>query len=211
MQTRPRLRRLTPRCGPSSSSSPARPFGQLLRSSPQFDRRPWRRHLESRHSVARVEAPRPRQERLGRSARPSPEGAFRFRDFDSEPRRQACTRNRLTIGVPGARRRGRAPPSSRSAPKRHCRSPRRAARYLAASTAIPPTKEDRLAARAVLKATAKARVDDLAPIVAELRAQGTTSYNGIARALSEQGIPTARGGSVWTPTAVRRVLAALDA
>jgi DNA invertase Pin-like site-specific DNA recombinase len=73
------------------------------------------------------------------------------------------------------------------------------------------SEEDRLAAAAALKASAKAFGADLAPIIGELRARGITSLNALAKALTEQGIPTARGGSVWTPTAVRRVLAALDA
>jgi DNA invertase Pin-like site-specific DNA recombinase len=73
-----------------------------------------------------------------------------------------------------------------------------------------PTREDRLAARAVRKATAKAFAADLAPIIAGLRAQGVTSCNAIARALTGQGVPTARGASTWTPAGVSRVLALLD-
>jgi Recombinase len=48
---------------------------------------------------------------------------------------------------------------------------------------------------------------DLAPIVAELQAAGTTSLRGIATALNERGIPTARGRGEWEATKVRRVLA----
>jgi DNA invertase Pin-like site-specific DNA recombinase len=73
-----------------------------------------------------------------------------------------------------------------------------------------PTREDGLAARAVLKATAKARAQDLAPILSDLKAQGITSYNAIARALTEQQIPTPRGSTSWTPTGVRRVLERLE-
>lgn len=51
---------------------------------------------------------------------------------------------------------------------------------------------------------ARARVADLAPVLAELRAVGTTSLGGIAAALNARGIPAARGGR-WTATQVRRV------
>jgi hypothetical protein len=58
-----------------------------------------------------------------------------------------------------------------------------------------PTREDGLASTVVLKARAKARAQDLAPILAELRPRGVTSLNALAKALTEQGILTARGGS----------------
>ena len=51
---------------------------------------------------------------------------------------------------------------------------------------------------------AGARVADLAPVLAELRAVGTTSLGSIAAALNARGIPAARGGG-WTATQVRRV------
>jgi DNA invertase Pin-like site-specific DNA recombinase len=73
-----------------------------------------------------------------------------------------------------------------------------------------PTREDGVAATAALKARAKAFAADLAPIIGELRTQGITSHNGIARALTEQGIPTARGSSTWTAAGVSRVLKALE-
>jgi DNA invertase Pin-like site-specific DNA recombinase len=73
-----------------------------------------------------------------------------------------------------------------------------------------PTRDDSLASTAVLKAKAKAFANDLAPILAELRAQGVTSLNGIAKALTEQSVPTARGSSTWTTTAVSRVLKLID-
>ena len=50
---------------------------------------------------------------------------------------------------------------------------------------------------------------DLAPVISELRKSGVTSLSGIAAALSERGIPTARGGSSWTAAQVGRVLARL--
>jgi hypothetical protein len=57
---------------------------------------------------------------------------------------------------------------------------------------------------------AKARAADLAPIITELQAQGVTSLNGLAKALTEQQIPTARGASTWTAAGVARVLDLID-
>jgi DNA invertase Pin-like site-specific DNA recombinase len=53
---------------------------------------------------------------------------------------------------------------------------------------------------------AAARARDLAPIIAELQAQGARSLREIAAALMSRGIPTARGGTEWTAAAVARVL-----
>ena len=58
---------------------------------------------------------------------------------------------------------------------------------------------------AVRSARADQRAADLAPIIREIREAGITSRRGIARALKDRGIPTARGGT-WTATGVRRVL-----
>lgn len=64
----------------------------------------------------------------------------------------------------------------------------------------------REAGRAAGSARAKGRAADLAPVIAKIRAEGITSATGIAKALTERGIPTARGGDVWTTTQVQRVL-----
>jgi DNA invertase Pin-like site-specific DNA recombinase len=53
---------------------------------------------------------------------------------------------------------------------------------------------------------AEARTADLAPVVAELRAAGVTSLPALAKALTERGIPTARGMATWSPMQVSRVL-----
>jgi DNA invertase Pin-like site-specific DNA recombinase len=74
---------------------------------------------------------------------------------------------------------------------------------------VPP----KIAAERSLKArqaTAEARAADLEPIITELKAEGVASLNAMARALTEKGVPTARGGSNWTPMQVSRVLALLD-
>jgi Resolvase, N terminal domain len=64
--------------------------------------------------------------------------------------------------------------------------------------------EARATGRAVQAVRSKARATDLPPILAELRNAGVTTLAGIARALSDRRIPTARGVSGWTPTQVSR-------
>ena len=54
-----------------------------------------------------------------------------------------------------------------------------------------------------------ARANTRAPVIAELRAAGVTSLNGIARALNARGVRTATGKSKWEAVQVRRVLARL--
>ena len=44
-----------------------------------------------------------------------------------------------------------------------------------------------------VQARVNKRAADLAPIIAELRAAGITSLNGITEAFNERGIPTAAG------------------
>ena len=62
------------------------------------------------------------------------------------------------------------------------------------------------AGRKALIARADARAAQLAPIVAELRRGGITSWYGIAMALNKRGIPTATGRGIWEPGQVRRVM-----
>lgn len=69
-----------------------------------------------------------------------------------------------------------------------------------------PTADDVKAASAAVKAKANARSADLAPTITALQASGTTSASAIAKALTERGIPTARGASVWSAVQVQRVL-----
>ena len=68
------------------------------------------------------------------------------------------------------------------------------------------TEADQAASKATRRARAAARAADLAPILAELQAQGVTSCGGLARALTEAGIPTARGASAWSSMQVSRLL-----
>jgi len=44
-----------------------------------------------------------------------------------------------------------------------------------------------------------------------LRAEGIITHHGLARALTERGVPTPRGGAVWTHTTVARLLGRVGA
>lgn len=70
-----------------------------------------------------------------------------------------------------------------------------------------PTVGDRgrAASAAVRLARVGARVSDLQPILAEIRATGAESLRDIAQGLNARGIPTARGGA-WSAVQVKRVL-----
>lgn len=70
------------------------------------------------------------------------------------------------------------------------------------------TDDARKAGRAVRTAKATARAADLAPLIADLQANGITSLGAIAKALNERGIPTAKGGE-WSAIQVSRVIAKL--
>lgn len=59
--------------------------------------------------------------------------------------------------------------------------------------------------RRVQASMAQRRATDLAPVLEELRANGTSSATEIARALTARGIPTARGGCTWTASQVARI------
>lgn len=74
-----------------------------------------------------------------------------------------------------------------------------------------PDDAARARSKAVLAARAGERALELAPAIAEIQAAGITSATGIAKALTERGIPTARGADVWTTVQVQRVLARMSA
>lgn len=61
--------------------------------------------------------------------------------------------------------------------------------------------------RAARQTIARSRADDLAPIIAEIRAGGATSLGNIAKELTDRGIPTASGRANWTPMQVSRTMA----
>jgi DNA invertase Pin-like site-specific DNA recombinase len=70
----------------------------------------------------------------------------------------------------------------------------------------PGTAPLAAAAAAAKSQQAQRRAADLAPIVAEIRAAGLTSYGGIARALAARGVPTLSGRGRWDPSTVRRLI-----
>ena len=59
-----------------------------------------------------------------------------------------------------------------------------------------------------VRAKARERAADLLPTIAELQDQGCTSMRGIAAALNDRMIPTARGNGRWTAVQVGRILTA---
>jgi hypothetical protein len=68
----------------------------------------------------------------------------------------------------------------------------------------------RRASVATRKAKAKARAADLAPVIDDLRAEGVTSLNGIAKALTARGISAGKDGDAWKAAQVSRVMARLS-
>lgn len=72
------------------------------------------------------------------------------------------------------------------------------------------TPEARIKGAASGRAGADAFALQVAPVLKELAAQGITTQLGIAKALDERGIPTARGGE-WTNVQVGRLLSRLAA
>lgn len=73
------------------------------------------------------------------------------------------------------------------------------------------TPEHHEAAARARRRLPNARAAELAPVISELRSDGVTSLGGLARALTERGIPTARGGERWAPAQVARLLDRLTA
>lgn len=73
------------------------------------------------------------------------------------------------------------------------------------SAALAQRRASAKASLAARRELAKQRAVELAPILAELRAEGTTSMKGIAKALNSRGVPAARGGP-WHTTSVSRLL-----
>jgi DNA invertase Pin-like site-specific DNA recombinase len=73
------------------------------------------------------------------------------------------------------------------------------------------TDADHEAAREALKAKTGTQAARLAPMITELQQAGITSATGLAKALTERGIPTARGGEKWSTVQIQRVLARLAA
>jgi DNA invertase Pin-like site-specific DNA recombinase len=75
---------------------------------------------------------------------------------------------------------------------------------------VKVSEQSQAAGRAAQSERAHQRATDLSPVLAQLRAEGITSATGMARVLTERGIPTARGGAKWTALQVLRVSSRLD-
>ncbi len=71
---------------------------------------------------------------------------------------------------------------------------------------VEMTAETRAKGTAAKVAQAKARAADYAPTLAALQASGITTLAALAAALTERGIPTAKGAAVWSPMQVSRAL-----
>lgn len=65
--------------------------------------------------------------------------------------------------------------------------------------------EARAKAIASTKASADAFALNVLPVIEQVKAQGVTSYNGIAQALNVRGVRTARGGT-WQAATVRKII-----
>lgn len=72
-----------------------------------------------------------------------------------------------------------------------------------------PSADARRAGQAAIAERVQSRAADLAPAIADMRANGITSLNAMARELTARGIPTARGAVEWSPVQVKRALAAM--
>jgi DNA invertase Pin-like site-specific DNA recombinase len=79
-------------------------------------------------------------------------------------------------------------------------------RKLGGRRGVRLSPEAQAAGRAMQAARAFDRAADLRPVLAELRELGVSTLFGIARALNDRSIPTARGNGLWTATQVGRVL-----
>jgi DNA invertase Pin-like site-specific DNA recombinase len=80
---------------------------------------------------------------------------------------------------------------------------------LGGNRGVKLSPQAREAGRAELVKRANAHANDLAPTIAEMRQAGTVSLHGIAAALNERRIPTARGRGKWSAVQVARALGRL--
>ncbi|WP_316232894.1 recombinase family protein [Bradyrhizobium sp. SZCCHNPS2010] len=67
----------------------------------------------------------------------------------------------------------------------------------------------RQAGRDAQAARATERAADLGPIIRDLEANGITSLNGLAKALTQRMVPTPRGSNTWSAVQVARMIARL--
>jgi DNA invertase Pin-like site-specific DNA recombinase len=117
--------------------------------------------------------------------------------------------NRLTVGIMALVAEDERERISERTKQALAAARRRGVKLGGARGVVPSRKARALAAEAVQERVA-ARASDLAPIIAELQAVGITSWEGIARRLTDDGIKTARGKSTWSATQAGRLLARLS-
>lgn len=72
------------------------------------------------------------------------------------------------------------------------------------------TRSAQKAGREVQARRSAERAADIAPVIAELKKAGVATLSGIARALTERGIPTPRGGQGWSAVQVQRAIERLS-
>ena len=77
------------------------------------------------------------------------------------------------------------------------------------AAALRRAQRGTIAAVEAVKDGAADRADQLRPVVEDMRARGITSLTGLAAALNDGGMVTARGGR-WYASSVRNLLARLD-
>jgi DNA invertase Pin-like site-specific DNA recombinase len=74
----------------------------------------------------------------------------------------------------------------------------------------PGSPEQARAAAAVKAARAEAKAADLRPVIAEIRAAGVATLDGMAKALTARGVPSLGGGAAWHRSGVHRLLRRLE-
>ncbi len=74
----------------------------------------------------------------------------------------------------------------------------------------PTCGPDAQAAAHARQETAERTAHRLVLEIEALRAEGITTHQGLARSLTERGVPTPRGGATWTHTTVARLLGRVD-
>ena len=79
-----------------------------------------------------------------------------------------------------------------------------AAKELGVVLGNPQIERARYAAITSIKNSAASYCVNIAPIIAQIRASGVSSFQGIADALTARGVPTRRGGQ-WHPATVRNI------
>src|SRR4051795_13215080 len=71
-----------------------------------------------------------------------------------------------------------------------------------------PSETNRAQAARARAAVAQERAARVLPVVREIQAAGTAALSGIARELTQRGVPTPRGAGEWQAVQVARVLKA---